>query len=98
MLLVRWGYQLLNKSGSRVGQRLLFVPWPLLYTQIKYLVTFVIFVGLVAPNFFRTGSGGQLLMLLVRWGYRLLNKSGSRVGQRLLFVPWPFYTHTYSIL
>ena len=89
MLLVRWGYQLLNKSGSRVGQRLLFVPWPLLCTQIKYLVTFVIFVGLFAPNFFRTGSGGQLLMLLVRWGYRLLNKSGSRVGQRLLFVPWP---------
>ena len=34
MLLVRWGYRLLNKSGSRVGQRLLFVPWPLLYTQI----------------------------------------------------------------
>ena len=24
-------------------------------------------------------------MLLVRWGYRLLNKSGSRVGQRLFF-------------
>ena len=89
MLLVRWGYQLLNKSGSRVGKRLLFVPWPLLYTQIKYFVNFVIFLGLFAPQFLRKGSGGQLLMLLVRWGYRLLNKSGSRVGHRLLFVPWP---------
>ena len=89
MLLVRWGYQLLNKIGYRVGQRLLVVPWPLLYTQIWYLVTFIIFLGLFAPNFFRTGSGDQLLMLLVRWGYQLLNKSGYRVGQRLFFVPWP---------
>ena len=55
MLLFRWEYQLLNKSGSRVGQRLLFVPWPLLYTQIKYFVTFVIFVGLLAPQFFPDG-------------------------------------------
>ena len=36
MLLVRWGYRLLNKSGSMVGQRLLLVLWPLLYTQILF--------------------------------------------------------------
>ena len=74
MLLVRWGYQLLNKSGSRVGQRLLFVLWPLLYTQILFR-NFRHMFGVICPrNFFRTGSRGQLLMLLVRWGYQLLNK------------------------
>ena len=55
MLLVRWGYRLLNKSGSRVGQRLLFVLWPLLYTQIKYLVTFVICCGVICPQLFPDG-------------------------------------------
>ena len=54
MLLVRWGYRLLNKSGSRVGQRLLFVLWPLLYTQ-SYFVTFVICLGLFSPQLFPDG-------------------------------------------
>ena len=51
MLLVRWGYRLLNKSGSRVGQRLLFVLWPLLYTQILYR-NFRHICGVICPATF----------------------------------------------
>ena len=97
MLLVRWGYQLLNKSGSRMGERLLFVPWPLLYTQIKYSVTFVIFLGLFAPQFLRKGSGGQLLMLLVRWGYRPLTKIGFECETAATFCTVAPFIHTNHI-
>ena len=65
MLLFRWGYQLLNKSGSMVGQRLLFVLWPILYTQIKYFVTFVIFVGLFAPQLFPDGVRRSTIDVIV---------------------------------
>ena len=54
MLLVRWGYQLLNKSGSRVGQRLLFVLWPLLYTQILFR-NFRHMFGVICPQLFPDG-------------------------------------------
>ena len=58
MLLVRWGYRLLNKSGSRVGQRLLFVPWPLLYTQILFR-NFRHMFGVICPATF-SGRGQEV--------------------------------------
>ena len=54
MLLVRWGYQLLNKVvlGWDSGYFLYCGPF---YTHKSYFVTFVICLGLFAPQLFPDG-------------------------------------------
>ena len=97
MLLVRWGYQLLNKSDSWVGQRLLFVQWPLLYTHILFR-NFRHMFGVICPPTF-SGRGQEVNY----WCYWLGGDIGCWIKVVLgwdsgyFLYRGPFYTHKYSI-